>query len=69
MSVAESAHGTFLLCVSVMYLAPSSYIIRSVPSDDAIEWPPSMPISDAIRPAPIARSTSSAVRASSNVSG
>ena len=43
--------------------------MRSVASELSIEWPPSMPISDAMRPLLKTRSTSAAVRASSNVSG
>ena len=61
-SVAESAHDTFSLCVSVMYRTPRARIIRSVPSDSPIEWPPSMPSSDATRPGRDRGSTSSAVR-------
>ena len=38
--------------------------MRSVASELSIEWPPSMPIIDAIRPLLKARSTSAAVRAS-----
>ncbi len=43
--------------------------MRSAPSELSIEWPPSMPMSDAIFPFLKIRSTSSAVSASSNVSG
>ena len=43
--------------------------MRSAPSDESIECPPSMPMSDAIRPLRKIRSTSSAVSASSNTSG
>ena len=41
--------------------------MRSAPSELSIEWPPSMPMSDAILPFLKIRSTSSAVSASSNV--
>jgi hypothetical protein len=67
-SVHESAHGTLLECVSVMYRAPSWWNIRSAPSELLIECPPSMPMSDAIFPFWKIRSTSSAVSASSKVS-
>ena len=43
--------------------------MRSAPSDESIECPPSTPMSDAILPALKIRSTSSAVRASSKDSG
>ncbi len=43
--------------------------MRSAPSELSIECPPSMPMSDAILPFLKIRSTSSAVSASSNVSG
>ncbi len=43
--------------------------MRNAASDESIEWPPSMPIIDAILPALKARSTSSAVCASTSVSG
>nr|BFE72231.1 hypothetical protein GCM10020092_055320 [Actinoplanes digitatis] len=59
-SVAESAHDVLWLCVSVTYRTPRRAKARSTPSDVARLWPPSMPISDAIRPPPIAASTSSA---------
>ena len=68
-SVAESAQGTFSLWVSVMYRTPRACIIRSVPSEELIECPPSMPLSEAIRPARIAASTSSAVRHRARSSG
>ena len=43
--------------------------MRNAASDESMECPPSMPIIEAILPALKARSTSSAVRASANVSG
>ena len=43
--------------------------MRSVAIDESIEWPPSIPISDAMRPLLKARSTSAAVSASAKVSG
>ena len=68
-SVAESAHGTFSLWVSVMYRTPSACSVRSTASEESIEWPPSAPISEAIRPWDSARSTSPAVSASDNRAG
>src|SRR5690606_22619885 len=62
-SVAESAQGTLVLWVRVRYRTPSAYIIRRVPSEQSIEWPPSMPMSEAIFPDANTSSTSSAVRA------
>ena len=55
-SVAESAQGRFRLWVSVMYRTPSWYKARKVPSEQAIEWPPSAPISEASLPAAVIRS-------------
>ena len=43
--------------------------MRRSASELSIEWPPSMPMSDAILPCPWIRSMSSAVSASSKVSG
>ncbi len=43
--------------------------MRNVASELSIEWPPSMPIIEAMWPFLKARSTSSAVSASSKVSG
>ena len=43
--------------------------MRSTPSDEAIEWPPSAPSSEATLPLAQIRSTSAAVRASSSTSG
>jgi hypothetical protein len=57
------------LCVSVTYRAPSLANDRSTPSDVARLWPPSIPISDAIRPAAMARSTSPAANAMTRSSG
>ena len=68
-SVAASAHGTFWLCVSVMYATPSRRSTRRTPSEQSMLCPPSAPISAAIRPPAIARRTSEAVRAASKVSG
>ena len=68
-SVAESAHGTLSLWVSVMYRTPSARIIRSVPSDSLMECPPSMPSSDAIRPEPNTARTSAAESAITRWSG
>ena len=68
-SVAESAQPTLLLCVSVMYRTPSAYRARSTPSEPPMLWPPSAPISEAIRPAATASATSSAVSASANRDG
>ena len=49
-SVAESAHAMLSLWVRVMYRTPSAYRARSVASELLMEWPPSAPIRDAIRP-------------------
>ena len=68
-SVAESAQPTLALWVSVRYLTPSAYSIRSTPSDPAMACPPSAPSSEATRPEAKIRSTSSAVSASSSASG
>ena len=43
--------------------------MRSVASEESIEWPPSMPMSEATFRFLKMRSTSSAVRASSKASG
>ena len=43
--------------------------MRSTPSELSIEWPPSTPINEATLPALWMRTTSSTVRAISNVSG
>ena len=68
-SVAESAQPTFTLWVRVMYRTPSSYSMRSTPSEEAMQWPPSAPSSEATRPAAKIRSTSAAVSASSRAAG
>ncbi len=68
-SVAESAHPTLRLCVSVMYLTPSAYSIRSTPRDPAMACPPSAPSSEATRPDAAIRATSLAVSASSSACG
>ena len=68
-SVAESAHGTFWLCVSVMYATPSARSTRTMAGDESIDWPPSAPISEAIWPSANAARTSAAVRAATKVSG
>lgn len=62
-SVAESAQSIVSLCVSVMYRTPSRCRARSVASELLMEWPPSAPISEAIRPSARAASMSSAVSA------
>ena len=68
-SVAASAHGRFWLWVSVRYMTPSRRSIRSTASELSIDWPPSAPISEAIRPPAKADRTSAARRAATNVSG
>ena len=62
-SVAESAQGTLSLWVSVRYRTPSACSMRSVPSEEPMEWPPSAPMREAIRPADQAASISARVRA------
>ena len=49
-SVAESAHGTLRLWVSVRYRTPSWYSVRRTGSDEAMECPPSAPIRHATLP-------------------
>lgn len=62
-SVAESAQSIVSLCVSVMYRTPSWCRARRVARELLMEWPPSAPISEAIRPSVRAASMSSAVSA------
>lgn len=68
-SVAESAQGTLLLCVSVMYRTPSWCRARRVASEQLMLCPPSAPISEATLPSARAASMSAAVRASRSRSG
>ncbi len=68
-SVAESAQSIVSLCVSVMYRTPSWCRARSVASELLMEWPPSAPISEAIRPSARAASMSSAVSALTRSAG
>ncbi|GAB3844657.1 hypothetical protein GCM10027610_059520 [Dactylosporangium cerinum] len=69
LSVAESAQAVLSLWVSVRYRTPSRAKDRSTPSEPARLWPPSTPISDAMRPSRMTRSVSAAVYAIVNVSG
>ncbi|GAA0436595.1 hypothetical protein Aca07nite_17250 [Actinoplanes capillaceus] len=62
-SVALSAQATFWLWVRVRYRTPSRASMRRTASESQMLWPPSAPISPAMRPARKAASTWSAVRA------